>query len=98
MKRIRVGKYLIEQSTIGYGYHLYKDSEVSVKVDHKVTGETKTVTKTVGYDMPLKAVLKVISEDQSFKESDTINDLLKRIEIKLETVTNIILNQIRCEQ
>ena len=90
MKRIRVGKWSFEQSTASNGYHLFKQAEIVGK-----DGKKRKEDKLQGYDMSLKNIINVISEDESFFEEVHLNSLLEKIDSKIDDVAERILKQLK---
>ncbi|MCP4987222.1 MAG: hypothetical protein GY928_14585 [Colwellia sp.] len=94
-ERIKVGRWSFEQSSAGAGYHLYENVDIEITKDGKRTGEFRQEDKLFGYDVSMKRIINVISEDEAFCEEVKLSALLQRIEKKVDEVSERIINELK---
>lgn len=88
-KKLRFGKWAFEQSDRSNNYHLYETKSINVKENNVKTDKFADKEVVVGYDMPLTAIIKVITEDEALIE------FLKTIEVKMKELEASIIKQLK---
>lgn len=95
MKRIPINNiWSVEKPLHGAGFHLYEKREVPVKKGEGISKGKKIIEKIHGYNIPLKEIILIITEDSAWDKADTFLELVKSIEEKVDSIKVTVLSQL----